>query len=128
MYSAQHHPKVINDYLKKEIELWNILGPFSSSSVLVVHINRFGGVKIYQLGKRPLITDLSFPEEKSVKDFIDSTMCSLKYITVDQVAEKAVLLGRGSLITKTDIKSVYRLILVALADCHYLGMRWNGDT
>ena len=55
-------------------------------------------------------------------------MCSLKYITIEQVAKKAVLLGKGSLIAKIDIKSAYRLILVAPADRHYLGMRWKGDT
>jgi len=39
----------------------------------------------------------------------------LKYITVDQVAKKTVLLGRGSLIAKIDIKSAYQLIPAAPA-------------
>jgi len=28
MLSAQQHPEVINQYLKKEVQLGNILGPF----------------------------------------------------------------------------------------------------
>jgi len=95
----------------------------------VVRINRFGVIPIkHQPGKWHFITDLPFPEEKSVNDSIDSTMCSLKYIIVDQVAKKAVLLGRGSIIAKIDIKSTYWLIPVAPADHHYLGMRWKGGT
>ena len=129
MSSAQQHPEVIDDYLRKEITASNILGPFSSLSAPMVHINRFGVIpKKHQPGKWRLITDLSFPEERSVNDAIDPTTCSLKYTTVEQVAKEAVLLGRGSLIAKIDIKSAYRLIPVAPEDRHYLGMNWKGKT
>jgi len=57
-----------------------------------------------------------------MNDTINSSMCSLKYMAVEQVAKKAVELGKSSLIAKIDIKSVYRLIPVSPADCHYLGM------
>ena len=50
----------------------------------------------------------------------------LKYITVDQVAKQAITLAEGSLITKTDIKSAYRLIPVAPKDHLYLGIKWEG--
>jgi len=73
-----------------------------------------------------LITDLSFQEDASVNDAIELALCSLKYITVEQVAKKAVLLGKGSLMAKIDIKSAYRLIPVSPADQHYLGMLWKG--
>ena len=81
--------------------------------------------KKHQPGKCRLITDLSFSEGRSVNDAIDTSLCSLKYITVEQVAKKAVLLGRGSLIAKIDIKAAYCLIPVSPADRHYLGMRWK---
>ena len=57
---------------------------------------------------------------------IDPKLCSLKYITVDQVAKQAIALGEGSLIAKIDIKSAYRLIPVAPKDRLYLGMKWEG--
>ena len=47
-------------------------------------------------------------------------------MTVNQVAKKAVQLGKGSLIAKIDIKSAYRLVPVSPVDCYYLGMQWNG--
>jgi len=128
MSSSQQHPEIIDDYLKKEVALSNILGPFPSLSCPAVHVNRFGVIpKKHQPGKWRLITDLSFPEDHSVNDAIDSSMCSLKYISVEQVAKKALELGKGSLIAKIDIKSAYRLIPVSPADRHYLGMLWNGN-
>ena len=128
MTSAIKHPTIIDDYLKKEIDSLNILGPFPSTSAPTVHINRFGVIpKKHQPGKWRLITDLSFPEGASVNDAIDPALCSLKYISVEQVAEKAVMLGKGSLIAKIDVKSAYRLIPVSPADRHYLGTEWKGN-
>ena len=126
MSSAIKNATIIDDYLKKEVDLLNILGPFPSISVPAVHINRFGVIpKKHQPGKWHLITDLSFPEGASVNDTIDPALCSLKYISVEQVAERTILLGKGSLIAKIDIKSAYRLIPVSPADRHYLGTEWK---
>ena len=43
---------------------------------------------------------------------IDPALCSLSYITVNQVAQEAMRLGRGALLAKIDVKSAYRLISV----------------
>ena len=42
MQSAAQNPEVIEEYLQKEMEKGNILGPFSPSMMPAVHINRFG--------------------------------------------------------------------------------------
>ena len=67
------------------------------------------------------------PIISSVNGAIDPSLCSLKYVAVDQVAKKAIQLGKASLIAKIDIKSTYRLIPVSPCDWHYLGMQWNGQ-
>ena len=127
MASAKANPQVIESYLEKEVASGNVLGPFSPESAPLAHINRFGVIpKKYQPGKWRLITDLSYPEGQSVNDAIDPELCSMSYITVDQVATTALSLGVGSLIAKIDIKSAYRLIPVHLADRRWLGMRWDG--
>ena len=93
-----------------------------------VHINRIGTIpKKHQLGKWRLITDLSVPEGFSINDAINprAQLCSLSYITVNEVAAKAIELGKGSLIAKIDIKSVYRLIPVCPHDRKWLGMQWQ---
>ena len=128
MLSAQRNPQVIEEYLQGEVTKGNILGPFSPGTAPDTHINRFGAIpKKHQPGKWRLITDLSYPEGNSVNDAIDPSLCSLSYITVDQVAEKALALGRGALIAKTDIKSAYRLVPVYPNDRRWLGMRWNNE-
>ena len=61
----------------------------------------------------------------SVNDAIDSLLCSMSYITVDQVAARAMSLGKGALIAKIDIKSAYRLVPVHPSDRKWLGVKWN---
>lgn len=124
MLSATENPEVIGDYLQKETAAGNILGPFPSETAPRVHINRFGVIpKKYQPGRWRLITDLSFPENACVNDAIVPELCSMSYITVEQVAARAISLGKGSLIAKIDIKSAYRLIPVCPRDRKWLGMR-----
>ena len=52
-----------------------------------------------------MITDLSYPEGVSVNDTIDEKLCSLFHVTVTEVADRAMQLGRTSLIGKIDIMS-----------------------
>ena len=77
------------------------------------------------MGKWRLITDLSFPEGSSINDGIDANACSLTYITVQEVAHRAITMGKGSLLAKIDIKSAYRLVPVSPLDRIWLGMCWK---
>ena len=77
-------------------------------------------------GKWRLITDLSFPEHRSVNDSIDSKLCLLKYTSVEKVATAAMGLGQEALLVKLDVKSAYRLILVYPLDRPLLGIDWLG--
>ena len=69
---------------------------------------------------------MSHPEGSSVNDAIDPNLCSLSYITVEEVARLPISLGRGILIAKVDIKSAYHLIPVCPHDRRWLGMTWKG--
>ena len=60
-----------------------------------------------------------------MNDAIDTKLCSLEYITVDNVADVALSLVIEALIAKIDIKSAYRLIPVCPADRKWLGMQWQ---
>ena len=114
MQSALQNTEVIEEYLLLEVAKGNIRGPFMPGSIQPLHINQFGVIpKRHQPGKWRLITDLSYPEGRSVNDAIDKSICSLSYISVRDVANTAVALGRGALIAKTDIKAAYRLVPAA---------------
>ena len=119
MGSAHQHPTVIRKYIHEELSPGHMLGPFPDTSALSsIHINPFGVIpKGHNTGKWRLITDLSFPPNLSVNDGIDPSLCSLSYMSVDQVADTATQYGRGALLAKVDIESPYRLIPVQLQDC-----------
>jgi hypothetical protein len=126
MLSAQQHPGVITEYIRKQVESGNILGPFSRETAPKVHINRMGAIpKRHQPGKWRIITDLSHPEGRSVNASIDHDCCTMSYITVDQIARAALKLGKGTMIAKIDIKSAYRLIPVHPTDRIWQGLVWE---
>ena len=82
MLSAAQHPDVIDDYLQAELQEHRIRSPFLFHLAPSVHINHFGVIpKKHQPGKWRLIM---FSDGASVNDAIEPTLCSLKYITVDQ--------------------------------------------
>ena len=59
------------------------------------------------MGKWHLITDLSFLEGSSVNDGIDANACYFNYIAVQEVAQRAIAIGKGSLLAEIDIKYTY---------------------
>ena len=79
MFSAMQHPEPISEYLKKELELGRMLGPFvDHSGFKSIHISRFGIIpKGHNTGKWRLITDLSYPPGYSVNDGIDPNISVL---------------------------------------------------
>ncbi len=126
--SALLHPEVVSAYIRRELALKRMLGPFPTEGFHPdLHISKVGVVpKGHEPGKWRLITDLSFPQGRSVNDGIDSSLCSLTYTTVDTVADAVFRLGRGALMGKVDIESAYRLIPVHPQDRPLLAVSWDG--
>ena len=58
----------------------------------------------------------------SVNGGIDRDMCSISYITIDQVVDVIVQLGQGTLMAKVDIKQAHRIVPVHPDDRHLLGV------
>ena len=126
MLGADMHPRVVQDYLENELQAGRIV-PVPPSWCVNVHLSRFGVIpKKRQPGKWRLIVDLSSPDEASVNDFIDASICSLQYASVDDAADFIFRSGRGTLLAKLDIKSAYRNIPVHPGDRHLLGVQWQG--
>ena len=129
MPSTKDRVEVIETYLAGEVPAGRIIGPLSSSttSKVKVQINPLGVVpKGRTFSKWRLITDLSFPESQSVNDGIDPLVCSLRYTTVDKVAQAAGCLEVGTLLAKLDVCSAYCLIPVHPDDCPSIGFQWQG--
>ncbi len=123
MPSAYHRPEVIEEYLAKGCAVGRVLGPFPAGAIPNLQISRFGLLeKRHQPGKWRLILDLSYPRAASVNDGIDRALCSLSYVSVDQVAAAVLELGRGTMLSKTDVKSAYRIVPIHPDDRQLLGM------
>ena len=122
--SASEQSEVLAAYMDREVALGRVTGPFEPNAAW--HINRVGVIpKGHATGKWSMITDLSFPPGASVNDGIDPELCTLSYVTVDQVAAIADELGRGALLAKVDIEAAYHLIPVHPDDRPLLAMQWR---
>ena len=121
--SAYNHPEVVTSYLAEVWRQNRILGPFPHPPVPAPHTSCFGvTLKHHQLNKWHMIVDLSSLEGHSINDGIDSSMCSLSYVSVNDIAASIVQLGWGELIAKTNIKHAYQQIPVHPQDRHLLGV------
>ena len=126
--SAEAHPQVVTDYIAKEVSLGRFLGPFSiTDAPPLTHLSKFAVIpKGHTPGKWRLITDLSLPKGQSVNDAIAPPICSLHYVTVDEIATVAAGLGHGALIAKLDVEAAYRIVPVHPDDRLLLGVQWQG--
>ena len=127
MKGALDHATVVEKYLHEERaagRIVSVLSEYHSN----MHVSRFGVIpKRHQPGEWRLIVDLSAPEGRSVNDFIDASLCSLMYASVDDVADFVLTAGQGTLLAKLDIKHAYRNIPIHPLDRHLLGMWWRDD-
>ena len=129
MASAIEHPDVVSDYLQQEVSLNRmVVIPPTQVPYIHCHISPFGVIpKKAKPGKWRLIVDLSSPMNASVNDGIDKDMCSISYITIDQVVDVIVQLGHGALMAKVGIKQAYRIVPVHPDDRHLLSVQWEGQ-
>ena len=91
-----------------------------------VQVSPFGVIPKSEQGKWRLILDLSSSQGQSVNDGISKELCSLSYISVDNVVAKVMGVGRGALMAKFDLKSAYRYIPVHPDDRWLLDMELDG--
>ena len=100
MKSVREHRDVVEKYIGVECEAKRVLGPYVKSHFPYVHVSPFGVIPKSEPGKWRLILDLSSPDGGSVNDGISKELCSLSYMSIDDVAARVVGLGRGALMAK----------------------------
>lgn len=130
MVSAAEQEEVVTQYLAKELEGGRIakVGSMQEAEELGIHCSPFGVIpKRNKPGQWRLIVNLSAPEGGSVNDGIDRDLASLSYVSVDEVAEAVLNLGRGTQMAKMDIRQAYRNVPVHPQDRLLLGMQWRGQ-
>ena len=120
---------VIRDYLETERNLGRIIGPVHPDDTPPgTHVSPLFVVpKPRQPGKWRLIVHLSSPEDYSVNAGIESELCSLRYLRLDDVISNIARRGRGTQLAKMDIASAYRMVPVHPGDRPLLAMEWEGS-
>ena len=112
---------IVEEYLFKEREAGWVVGPLPRESVSCAQISPFGVIpKPHQPEKWHLILDLSSPEGASINGGICKGLCSLCYLSIDDIVSTILSLGKGALLTKMDIQSAYRIVPAHPDDRHLL--------
>ncbi len=119
MLSAVHHPQVVDDYLLREISLGRVA--IVPQEGLMADSVPFGVIpKNSKPGKWGLILDLSSREGSCVNDGIEKELCTLSYVSIDQVTDCIISFPPGALMAKIE---AYRNIPVHPHDRPLLGMQ-----
>ena len=122
--TAYQQPDVIDATLQRECEAGRILGPFTSPPLPNFRTSGLGLIPKHDGGWR-IIYHLSAPHGSSINDYIDSSLYSLSYCSIDDAYKIINKLGPGALLSKIDLKDAFRLIPVRPADWNLLGIHWK---
>ena len=125
MRSMEEHRDVVQMCVDGERQTGRVFGPFDRDQFPMVQVSPFGVIPKSALGKWSLILDLSSPEGFSVSNGVDKDLCCLSYMSVDEVAERVVEVGKGAMLVKFDLKAAYRNVPVHPEDRSLLGMVWG---
>ncbi len=122
--SALEHSDLVSAKLEKELKQNRIAGPFKVKPTGLI-ISPLASVPKDKGTDIRLIHDLSFPKGDSVNSHIPRELCRVEYETLDDCLAIVASLGKDCLMSKTDIKSAYRIFEVHKLDYRLLGFTWN---
>lgn len=129
---ARDFPRDVGEFLKKELEMGAVIGPFKSSPFPGQdRISPLNTVPKKGSSERRVILDLSFPEGKSINEGIPRESYlgdpfRLSFPSIDNLVELVKEKGPGCQLFKRDLKRAYRQIPVCPGDVHLLGYRFQG--
>ena len=112
--SAYQHPTIIiivDATLVKEYHLGGILKPFHYPPLSSFRTSGLGLFPKHEGGWR-IIYHLSTPPYISINEFINPDDYSLSYCTIDHAYDFINQMGPSKLLSKIDLKDVFRLIPV----------------
>ena len=124
--SALQYPNIVSQKIAKEVKLGRIAGPFSEPPFEKFTISPIGLQPKRQPGEFRLIHHLSYPKGSSVNDAIPREFASVNYATIDDAILAIKTLGRGCFMSKTDIKSAFRIIPINPKDYPLMGLYHKG--
>ena len=123
--SALDNRRAVDRKIEKEVVMGRIAGPFTTSPFDNLIVSPLGAVPKKLTGEYRLIHDLSFPKRRSVNFFFDPQAAKVSYECLDHCVDIIMALGRGTLVSKVDLKDAFRIIPIHTSSHHLLGFTWN---
>ena len=115
----------MNTKLKKEMKMGRIAGPFNMPPFEKFRVSPLAVIPKSTPAQYRLIHNLSAHLGNSVNSFIPPELTSVKYQKLEDAINIIKQLGRGTLMSKLDIKDAFRLIPINLKDYKLLGIHWD---
>jgi len=128
--SATQYSSHVDKYIQTEKSHGSIVGPYTAPPLLELHSSPMMTRPKPGSENRRVIVDLSWPHSASVNDAvqIDSYMgtpFSLRFPTVDDIAERIVALRGNCLLYKVDLKRAFRQLKLDPRDIGNTGLFHN---
>ena len=122
--TAAQHKEHVTAYIKEEVALGRMLGPFAEPPFEFFRTSPVGVVPKDHTKFR-VINRLSFPRTgDSINSDLEPLECNLG--SFDEAIKLVKMAGPGSNLIKVDVKSAFRLIPVRREDINLLGVEWQG--
>ena len=122
--SALEHPDIVDAKLQEELAQGRIAGPFSIKPQGLI-VSPLALVPKKEPNSYRIIHNLSFPHNASVNSHTPKELTTVSYETLDHCVSIIAQLGRGCLVSKTDIRNAFRIIPVHKSDFRLLGFYWK---
>ena len=123
--STKGNWEVVNTKLKQEMKMGRIAGPFNMPPFEKFRVSPLAVIPKSTQGEYRLIHNLSAPLGNSVNSFIPPELTSVKYQKLEDAINIIKQLGKGTLMSKLDIKDAFRLIPINPKDYELLGIHWD---
>ena len=123
--SCRELPHVITEKIWVELALGRIQGPFDEPPFQNLQVSPIGCVPKKKPGEYRIIHHLSYPEGGSINDFICEELSTVRYCKFDDAVALVILLGKGCLMSKTDVESAYRILPLNRLDHELIGFKWQ---
>lgn len=117
--------EIVQKKIDAEIQLGRIAGPFSSPPFTNFRISPLSIVPKKEPNSYRLIHNLSYPKKFSLNDVTDKSHSKVEYASFDDALNFLRFFGQGALMSKTDIKSAFRLLPIIPSGFNSLGFYFN---
>ena len=127
--SATDHPSALNDYVKKELRLGGLLGPFSAPPFKPwFQVSPVMTAPKRDTLSRRIILDLSYPHGASVnsgitKNVMDGEFRPYTLPSIEDLVTKVTQLGTTAFLWKADMARAYHQLRVDVQDTPLLGFK-----